>query len=297
MTPRFLATVSFVSDHVCVCVYVCVFQSLLKLLPKQEQLSVLLELKDEYDDLAESEQFGVVISSVKRLKPRLTAILFRLQFDKQVNNMKPDIVAVTAACEELRQSKNFANLLEIILLMDNFMNAGSRNANAFGFSISYLCKRNGISQHLCFFAVFAEALQKDLDQMGKQIKSLEKDIETFPPPQNDKDIFVVSAQEQFEKLELMHKNMNKQYEDLAKYLVFDIKKMTLEKLFGDLNIFRNMFQQAVIENQKRKESEERMHKAKLAREKAEKEKEERQKGTNEFVGILLLIKMKMFNMK
>lgn len=26
--------------------------------------------------------------------------------------------------------------------------------------------------------------------MGKQIKSLEKDIETFPPPQNEKDKFV-----------------------------------------------------------------------------------------------------------
>ncbi|XP_076854558.1 protein diaphanous homolog 1-like [Brachyhypopomus gauderio] len=293
-------------------------QSLLKLLPKQEQLSALLELKDEYDDLAESEQFGVVISSVKRLKPRLTAILFRLQFDEQVNILKPDIVAVTAACEELRQSKNFANLLEIILLLGNFMNAGSRNANAFGFNISYLCKLRDTKsadqkQTLLHFLadlcqekhpevmhftdelihlqkasrVFAEALQKDLDQMGKQIKSLEKDIETFPPPQNDKDMFVekmtsfvVSAQEQFEELELMHKNMNRQYEDLAKYLVFDIKKMTPEKLFGDLNIFRNMFQQAVIENQKRKESEERMHKAKLAREKAEKEKEERQKRTN-----------------
>lgn len=43
-------------------VCVCVFQSLLKLLPEEEQLNVLLELKDEYDDLAESEQFGVVVS-------------------------------------------------------------------------------------------------------------------------------------------------------------------------------------------------------------------------------------------
>ena len=38
--------------------------------------------------------------------------------------------------------------------------------------------------------VSAETLQKNLDQMGKQIKSLEKDIETFPPPQSDKDKFV-----------------------------------------------------------------------------------------------------------
>lgn len=26
--------------------------------------------------------------------------------------------------------------------------------------------------------------------MGRQIKNMEKDLETFPPPQNDKDLFV-----------------------------------------------------------------------------------------------------------
>ncbi|XP_062852729.1 protein diaphanous homolog 1-like [Trichomycterus rosablanca] len=196
-------------------------QSLLKLLPEQEQLNVLTELKEEYDDLAESEQFAVVISSVKRLKPRLSAILFRLQFEEQVNNFKPDIVAVTAACEELKKSENFAQLLQMILVMGNYMNAGSRNGKAFGFSISYLCKLRDTKsadqkQTLLHFLaeecqeqyakvmhfpdelihlekasrVSAETLQKNIDQMGKQITNLEKDIETFPPPQNEKDKFV-----------------------------------------------------------------------------------------------------------
>lgn len=80
------------------------------------------------------------MSSVKRLMPRLQAILFKLQFEEQLNNIKPDVVSVTAACEELRESQNFAKLLEIILLVGNYMNSGSRNGMAFGFSISYLCK-------------------------------------------------------------------------------------------------------------------------------------------------------------
>ncbi|KAG7230324.1 hypothetical protein INR49_024428 [Caranx melampygus] len=99
-------------------------QNLVKQLPAPEQLSVLGEMKDEYDDLAESEQFGVV-----------------LQFEEQLNNIKPDVVSVTAACEELRQSESFSKLLQIILLVGNYMNAGSRNGKAFGFSISYLCKQ------------------------------------------------------------------------------------------------------------------------------------------------------------
>uniref|UniRef100_A0A8C2HYJ7 Diaphanous related formin 1 n=1 Tax=Cyprinus carpio TaxID=7962 RepID=A0A8C2HYJ7_CYPCA len=293
-------------------------QSMLKLLPEQEQLNSLSEMKDEYEELAESEQFGVVISTVKRLKPRLSSILFKLQFDEQVNNIKPDLVAVKAACEELQKSEGFAKLLEITLLLGNFMNAGSRNAKAFGFSINYLCKLRDTKsadqkQTLLHFLaeicqeqypevmnfseelthvekaskVSAETLQKNLDQMGKQIKDLEKDIETFPPPQSDRDKYVekmtisfTSSREQFVKLKLMHENMEKQYEDLGKYFVFDPKKISPEEFFGDLNNFRNMFQQAAKENQKRKEAEEKIRRAKLAREKAEKEKEEKQKRMN-----------------
>uniref|UniRef100_A0A8C9XF54 Diaphanous related formin 1 n=1 Tax=Sander lucioperca TaxID=283035 RepID=A0A8C9XF54_SANLU len=299
-------------------------QNLIKLLPATEQLSVLGEMKDEYDDLAESEQFGVVMSGVKRLMPRLQAILFKLQFEEQLNNIKPDVVSVTAACEELCKSQNFTKLLEIILLVGNYMNAGSRNGNAFGFSISYLCKLRDtksadLKQTLLHFLadvckeqypevmgftdelihvekasrVSAETLQKNLELMGRQIKSLEKDLETFPPPQNDKDLFVLmyvlysltpcfyvfvgTANEQFEKLDLLHKNMEKQYTDLGEYFVFDPRKMSVEEFFGDLNTFKNMFQQAVKENQKRKEAEEKLKRAKLAREKAEKEKEEKLK--------------------
>lgn len=83
---------------------------------------------------------SVQMSSVKRLTPRLQAILFKLQFEEQLNNIKPDVVSVTAACEELRQSDTFSKLLQIILLVGNYMNAGSRNGKAFGFSVSYLCK-------------------------------------------------------------------------------------------------------------------------------------------------------------
>lgn len=80
------------------------------------------------------------MSSVKRLRPRLNSILFKLQFEEQVNNLRPDIMAVNAACDEVRKSKPFSRLLELILLMGNFMNAGSRNAQSFGFNLSSLCK-------------------------------------------------------------------------------------------------------------------------------------------------------------
>lgn len=80
------------------------------------------------------------MSSVKRLRPRLSHILFRLQFEEQVNNLRPDILAVNAACDEARKSRSFGHLLELVLLLGNYMNAGSRNAQSYGFDLSSLCK-------------------------------------------------------------------------------------------------------------------------------------------------------------
>lgn len=47
------------------------------------------EMKEDYDDLAEPEQFCVVMSSVKRLVPRLNSILFKMRFDDMLQDIKP----------------------------------------------------------------------------------------------------------------------------------------------------------------------------------------------------------------
>lgn len=80
------------------------------------------------------------MSGVKRLRARLSHVLFRLQFEEQVNNLRPDILAVNAACDEVRKSRAFGRLLELVLLLGNYMNAGSRNAQSYGFDLSSLCK-------------------------------------------------------------------------------------------------------------------------------------------------------------
>ncbi|XP_055498470.1 protein diaphanous homolog 1-like [Leucoraja erinacea] len=196
-------------------------QNLVKQLPSQEQLNALLELKEEYNDLSEPEQFIVILSSVPRLEARLNAIQFQLQFEEQVNNLKPDIVSVKAACEEVRSSENFSKLMEIVLLVGNFMNAGSRNAGAYGFNISFLCKLKDTKSSdqkmtlMHFLAetceeqypevihftedlnhvekasrVSAELLQKNVEQMGKQIARLQKDIDSFPQSNDTQDKFV-----------------------------------------------------------------------------------------------------------
>ncbi|XP_030354101.1 protein diaphanous homolog 2 isoform X6 [Strigops habroptila] len=296
-------------------------QNLVKTLPEQKELNALAELKDEYNDLAEPEQFGVVMSSVKMLRSRLNGILFRLMFEEHVNNIKPDVMAVTLACEELKKSESFSKLLELVLFLGNYMNAGSRNAQSLGFNISFLCKIRDTksSDHkttlLHFLAeiceenyrdilkfpdelqhvesaskVSAQTLKSNLDSMNHQIQRLENDIKNFPKTQDENDKFVEkmssfaeSAREQYEKLSNMHNNMTKLYENLGEYFTFDPKAISIEEFFGDLSNFRTLFLEALKENNKRKEMEEKTRRAKLAKEKAEQEKLERQKKKQQLI--------------
>lgn len=86
------------------------------------------------------KSFILQMSSVKMLRPRLSSILFKLTFEEHMNNIKPSIMAVTLACEELKKSESFNRLLELVLLVGNYMNSGSRNAQSLGFKINFLCK-------------------------------------------------------------------------------------------------------------------------------------------------------------
>uniref|UniRef100_A0A8D2L9J1 Diaphanous related formin 3 n=1 Tax=Varanus komodoensis TaxID=61221 RepID=A0A8D2L9J1_VARKO len=288
-------------------------KNLIKHLPEQKQLNELSNLKSEYKNLSEPEQFAVVMSSVKKLKPRLNAILFKLQFEEQVSNMKPDILAVSATCEEIQKSRSFSQLLELVLLTGNYMNAGSRNAQAFGFNPCSLCKlkdTKSVDQKITLLhflveiceekypgvlsfvedfehldkasRVSVENLEKSLKQMERQLKQLEKDLETFPLSEDIHDKFVTKmsisffSKDQFQKLARMHENMEKLYRNVMEFYAIDLKKVSVEEFLTDLNNFRSMFMQAVKDNMRKKEAEEKQRRAQIAKEKAEKEKLERQ---------------------
>ncbi|GIX89718.1 protein diaphanous [Caerostris darwini] len=287
-------------------------QQLIRYMPEPEQLARLEQFKDQYNELAEAEQFAVTMSSIKKLVPRLKSISFKMKFQELVQDIKPDIVAATAACEEVKTSKKFCLILQIILLIGNYMNAGSRNEQAVGFEISLLTKLNSTkaADHkttlLHYLAeivenkypdalnfaeelmhvdraarVSAEQIQKNLSQMKKSVKQLETDLKNFRP-HNEEDrfadvmtSFLTEASAQYEILENMFKQMEKLYEDLSVYYAFDPKKYASDEFFTDIKTFKDMFQEAHKDNVHQREMEEKMRRAKEAKEKAEKEKQER----------------------
>ncbi|XP_051163047.1 protein diaphanous isoform X3 [Leptopilina boulardi] len=287
-----------------------ILQGLIQYLPPPDQLAKLQNFKDNYDDLTEAEQFCVTVSTIKRLLPRLRSLSFMLRYEELVQDVKPDIVAGTAACEEVKGSKKFAKILELILLLGNYMNSGSKNGQAFGFEISFLTKltstkdidnRQTLMHYLvdtierkfpdCLnfleelthvdraSRVSLENIQRTLRQMENNIKNLEQDVVNARIPQSDQDRFAdvmtpfsKKARESYEVMQNMFKNMDNLYTGISEFFAFDKQKCTIEEFFGDIKKFKDDFTQAQKEIVKMRESEEKQRRAKEAREKAEVEK-------------------------
>ncbi|KAJ8350122.1 hypothetical protein SKAU_G00252520 [Synaphobranchus kaupii] len=88
--------------------------------------------------------------------------------------------------------------------------------------------------------------------------------------------FSLLAGEQLQKLLVMHDNMSTLYQNMLQYFAIDPKKTSVEEFFTDMSNFRSMFMQAVRENVRRREAEEKQRRVRAAKEKAEREKQERQ---------------------
>ena len=74
--------------------------------------------------------------------------MFKIRFPEFVQDCKPSIVAVNAACEEIKKSAKFARILELVLLIGNIMNSGSRLEQCVGFDVSYLPKLSNTKDKL-----------------------------------------------------------------------------------------------------------------------------------------------------
>eukprot|EP00911_Craspedida_sp_UC1_P002075 UC1_evm1s1601 len=77
---------------------------------------------------------------VPLLGQRLEAMIFVQNFDDEVMHIGPDLNAAITAADSVRLSKSFHKLLEIVLLIGNYLNAGGSNAGSFGFKLTLLNK-------------------------------------------------------------------------------------------------------------------------------------------------------------
>jgi hypothetical protein len=287
-------------------------QQLNKFMPGKDEMLQLMGFRDRVNDLSEAEQFGVVMSDVKRLPERLECMVFRVRFPEEVDELKPMVSAIISACREIRTSKKFGRVLEIVLLMGNYMNAGSRNQQSYGFDLSYLTKLSSTKSAdqkttlLHFLAntveirfpdvmdfqnelrnveeashASEESMKSAMKAMEDGMKKVKAEVKHHPKPQSKEDKFIEkmkaflsTGEGACTKLKDQVTLMEKKYEDISSYFSFDPKKVPMEEFFGDLSTFIKEFERARKENAKIREQ---LEKQRQAREREERARQAKSK--------------------
>ncbi|KAG0304695.1 hypothetical protein BGZ98_005170 [Dissophora globulifera] len=118
--------------------------NLLKFVPDAEETGKLLEFKDASEDvkltLGRPEAFFVEMLKVERYQHRLEGLKFKVTFHGLLEGVTESIAAITTASKGLKDAKHFKELLNLILMLGNYMNGGGHNGGAFGFKIASINK-------------------------------------------------------------------------------------------------------------------------------------------------------------
>lgn len=98
---------------------------------------------EKFDGLCECEKFMVSMMTVKHAKRKVSALLFKLQFESCIRDIQKEACAIEQACEELSSSVRLRQLLGIVLTFGNRLNtAGNGKRKAGAFTLDSLLKLN-----------------------------------------------------------------------------------------------------------------------------------------------------------
>ncbi|KAK5582503.1 hypothetical protein RB653_004088 [Dictyostelium firmibasis] len=117
--------------------------ALIGFLPSEDDISNINEfLREEKDitKLGPPEQFSMKIHAVPQVKSRLQAMKFKYAYESKKSDLKVDIDNFKQGTQEIKGSEKIPKLLEVILILGNFINGGTARGNAYGFKLNTITK-------------------------------------------------------------------------------------------------------------------------------------------------------------
>ncbi|KAJ3252471.1 hypothetical protein HK103_001540 [Boothiomyces macroporosus] len=107
-------------------------------IPEVEVIETIKAYNGSTKELGIAEQFILSVADIPNLSKRLTSMIFRLKFQQEYDEVYPDIQTIITAIGQVKDSKAFYTLLQVVLVIGNFMNASTFRGNAKGFKLDSL---------------------------------------------------------------------------------------------------------------------------------------------------------------
>lgn len=113
-------------------------------LPGPEEVGKLNVYKEapesELFELDPADRFLVELLKIFRLNERVKSMLYRVQFEEAIGSLEDDADKIYRAAKSLLNAPHFSELLKLILMLGNFMNASGHKGGAFGFKVTSINK-------------------------------------------------------------------------------------------------------------------------------------------------------------
>lgn len=99
----------------------------------------------ELELLHPADRLMVRLIQLPHLSDRVKGMLFRVHFDQNIELLRNSLQLLTAACTDLRDAKCFRQLLNVILVMGNYLNGTNYAGGAFGFKVASINRVSSMS--------------------------------------------------------------------------------------------------------------------------------------------------------
>lgn len=108
------------------------------MIPESEILESILTYQGPLEQLGKAETFIKIVYDVPRLPTRIDSMIFRHRLHQELIEIEPDTYVVLRAIDQIKTSELFSLLLQMILIIGNYLNGTSFRGNANGFKIDSL---------------------------------------------------------------------------------------------------------------------------------------------------------------
>ncbi|KAJ2399160.1 hypothetical protein GGI23_002817 [Coemansia sp. RSA 2559] len=119
-----------------------VLKQLLAFLPTPEERELLAAYEGQPDceRLSRPDRFFLEIMKIWRYEQRLRVMATRAVWSETLRDLKKDVASIMDAANAVASSSHFAQVLEIILTLGNYMNGPGFRGGAYGFKLASLNK-------------------------------------------------------------------------------------------------------------------------------------------------------------
>ncbi|KAI8877777.1 actin-binding FH2 [Backusella circina FSU 941] len=143
------------------------------------RMSSYLKEKD-CKELDLPEQFAIEMMRMYRYESRVKFMLFRVQFWEKFQDLRQSLTVVLNASDALRNSTGLQNLLHLILLLGNFMNASSFQGGAFGIRIASINRLSDTKASDASHVTLLHVLVGIVRRQNPEMLDFVTDLETVP---------------------------------------------------------------------------------------------------------------------